>query len=128
MILDLLLATYAWLSYNANGTIIEQLGDYASNPWIPGVNASYLLNIDGLSMPLVFLTALLGVVAVLGSWHVKERVREYHVWLLLLLTGVQGRIRGGRPCSSSSCSGKWSWCRCISSLRCGAPATANTPR
>ncbi len=95
MILNLILATYAWLSYSANGPIIEQLGQYGSNPWIPGVNASYLLTIDGLSMPLVFLTALLGVVAVLGSWHVKERVREYHVWLLMLLTGVQGVFVAG---------------------------------
>ena len=95
VIIDLALATYAWLAYNANGPIVEQLGKYGTNPWIPGVNASYLLNIDGLSMPLVFLTALLGVVAVLGSWHVKERVREYHVWLLVLLTGVMGVFVAG---------------------------------
>ena len=95
VIIDLALATYAWLAYNANGPIVEQLGKYGTNPWIPGVNASYLLNIDGLSMPLVFLTALLGVVAVLGSWHVKERVREYHIWLLVLLTGVMGVFVAG---------------------------------
>ena len=95
VIIDLALATYAWLAYNANGPIVEQLGKYGTNPWIPGVNASYLLNIDGLSMPLVFLTALLGVVAVLGSWHVHERVREYHVWLLVLLTGVMGVFVAG---------------------------------
>ncbi len=95
MIADLALAGYAWLAYTANGTLIEQLGSYGADAWIPGVNSSYLLIIDGLSMPLIFLTALLGVVAVLGSWHVKERVREYHFWLLLLLTGVQGVFAAG---------------------------------
>ena len=95
VILDLILAAYAWLVYNNGGPIVEQLGAYGTSPWIPGVNASYLLTIDGLSMPLVFLTALLGVVAVLGSWHIKDRVREYHFWLLLLLTGVQGVFVAG---------------------------------
>ncbi len=95
MIIDLALVTYAWLLYSADGPIVEQLGRYGTDPWIPAINASYLLTIDGLSMPLVFLTALLGVVAVLGSWHVSERVREYHIWLLLLLTGVQGVFVAG---------------------------------
>ncbi len=92
---DLALAVYAWTVYANSGPIVEQLGAYGSDPWIPGINASYLLTIDGLSMPLVFLTALLGVVAVLASWHVRERVREYHMWLLLLLTGVQGVFVAG---------------------------------
>ena len=60
--------------------------------WIPdvGLNANYLLAVDGLSAPLVALTGLLGICAVLASWHVKLRVREYFIWLLLLQTAVMG--------------------------------------
>ena len=54
--------------------------------WIPdvGLNAEFLLAVDGLSAPLVALTGLLGVCAVLASWHVGLRVKEYFIWLLVL--------------------------------------------
>ena len=60
--------------------------------WIPdvGLKASYLLAVDGLSAPLVALTGLLGLSAVLASWHVNTRVKEYFFWLLLLQTAVMG--------------------------------------
>ena len=58
--------------------------------WIPALNIQYLMGVDGLSAPLVLLTALLGLVAILASWHVTTRVREYFMWLLLLQTAVAG--------------------------------------
>ena len=60
--------------------------------WIPdvGLKASYLLAVDGLSAPLVALTGLLGLSAVLASWHVGVRVKEYFFWLLLLQSAVMG--------------------------------------
>ena len=60
--------------------------------WIPdvGLKASYLLAVDGLSAPLVALTGLLGLSAVLASWRVGVRVKEYFFWLLLLQTAVMG--------------------------------------
>ena len=61
-------------------------------PWISGetLQASYFLGVDGLSAPLVALTGLLGMCAILASWHITYRVREYFVWLLLLQTAVMG--------------------------------------
>ena len=38
----------------------------------------------------MLLTGLLGFCAVLASWHITTRVREYFVWLLLLQTAVMG--------------------------------------
>ena len=58
--------------------------------WIPAFNVEYFLGVDGLSVPLVLLTGLLGFVAVLASWHIGSRVREYFMWLLALQTGVMG--------------------------------------
>jgi len=60
--------------------------------WIPGetLKASYFLGVDGLSAPLVGLTGLLGFCAVMASWHIKLRVREYFFWLLALQTAVMG--------------------------------------
>ena len=60
--------------------------------WIPGehLRASYFMGIDGLSAPLVALTGLLGFCAVVSSWHIKLRVKEYFIWLLVLQTAVMG--------------------------------------
>lgn len=59
-------------------------------PWITALNAHYHLGVDGLSMPLMVLTAFLGLVVVLISWKIDLRVREYFVWLLLLETSILG--------------------------------------
>lgn len=59
--------------------------------WIPAINAEYFLGVDGISMPLVLLTSFLGFLAVLVSWvEIRERVREYFAWLLLLETSILG--------------------------------------
>ncbi len=58
--------------------------------WIAPLNAHYHLGVDGLSMPLVLLTALLGFLSVLISWKIHERPREYFAWLLLLETSILG--------------------------------------
>ena len=58
--------------------------------WIPALNIQYHLGIDGLSAPLVLLSALLGMCAVFVSWNVQLRVKEYFMWLLVLQTAVTG--------------------------------------
>ncbi|HLF05044.1 MAG TPA: NADH-quinone oxidoreductase subunit M [Dehalococcoidia bacterium] len=61
-------------------------------PWFSGqtLDASYFLGVDGLSAPLVLLTGLLGLCAILASWRISLRVREHFLWLLLLQTAVMG--------------------------------------
>jgi NADH-quinone oxidoreductase subunit M len=58
--------------------------------WIPAISANYHLGVDGLSLPLVVLTAFLGFMVVLISWKEHVRVREYFAWLLLLETSILG--------------------------------------
>ena len=58
--------------------------------WIAPINAYYHLGVDGLSLPLMVLTAFLGFLAVLISWKIHLRVREYFAWLLLLETSILG--------------------------------------
>ncbi|MEE9286217.1 MAG: NADH-quinone oxidoreductase subunit M [Dehalococcoidia bacterium] len=58
--------------------------------WISAFNVQYFLGVDGLSAPLLGLTGLLGVAAVLVSWGVKQRAREFFFWLLILQTGITG--------------------------------------
>ena len=58
--------------------------------WFPEFNVSYFLGVDGLSATLLLLTGLMGFAAVLVSWHINFRVKEYFVWLLVLQSGVLG--------------------------------------
>jgi NADH-quinone oxidoreductase subunit M len=58
--------------------------------WIPALNVQYYLGVDGLSLPMLILTAMLGLIAVLVSWKIDLRAREYFAWLLILETGILG--------------------------------------
>ncbi len=51
---------------------------------------NYKLAVDGLSLPLVFLTALVGTMAALASIYIKKRWKSYFIWFLLLETGMFG--------------------------------------
>ncbi|MDO8673838.1 MAG: NADH-quinone oxidoreductase subunit M, partial [Dehalococcoidia bacterium] len=50
----------------------------------------YFLGVDGLSLPMVILTTLLGLLSVLISWRISLRPKEYFSLLLVLETGVLG--------------------------------------
>ena len=55
-----------------------------------GFTINYAFGVDGLSMPLLLLTTFLTTVAVLVSWNINLRPKEYFAWLLVLETSVLG--------------------------------------
>jgi NADH-quinone oxidoreductase subunit M len=59
-------------------------------PWMPSFGIDYIVGIDGISLFLVLLTTLLMPIAILASWSVKDRVKEYLIFMLLLETGMLG--------------------------------------
>ncbi len=64
---------------------------YEKTPWIPSFGINYEVGIDGVSLLLVLLTTFLTPIAILSSWNaIKDRVKEYMVFLLLLETGMLG--------------------------------------
>jgi NADH-quinone oxidoreductase subunit M len=59
--------------------------------WIPAIGAEYHLGVDGFAVLLLLLTTLMGTIAVLSSWTaIKERVKEYYIFLLILQAGMIG--------------------------------------
>jgi NADH-quinone oxidoreductase subunit M len=88
---DLALSLLVFILFDrTEGAVRFQLVDRFD--WITSqsVNASYFLGMDGLSAPLVLLTGLLGLCAILASWSISIRVKEYFIWLLILQTAVMG--------------------------------------
>lgn len=58
--------------------------------WIPAIRAEYLVGVDGLSMPLVVLSALVFVLSVLAGWKTEKLPRGFFSLILLLECGVMG--------------------------------------
>lgn len=59
--------------------------------WIPSLNISYHLGIDGMSLLLVVLTTFLTPIALLASWEsIEQRLKGYVSLMLLLEVGTLG--------------------------------------
>jgi proton-translocating NADH-quinone oxidoreductase chain M len=58
--------------------------------WIPVLGASYHLGVDGLAMPMVFLTAVTFPLVFIFAWDQVARDREFFLLFLVLETAVMG--------------------------------------
>ena len=58
--------------------------------WIQELGVSYHIGVDGISLWLVLLTTFLMPGAIMASWPVGLRVREYMIFMLVLETGMIG--------------------------------------
>ena len=67
-----------------------ELQDRSTTRWIPSFKIQYLMGIDGISFPLVVLTAFISVLAMGASWPIKKYVKAYCILFLLLETGMLG--------------------------------------
>ena len=61
-------------------------------PWLQAVGATYHLGVDGPGMTMLVLSGLIGIVSVLASLGIRERVRSYFCLLLLAQASVNGAI------------------------------------
>jgi NADH-quinone oxidoreductase subunit M len=59
-------------------------------PWMPTFGIGYIVGIDGISLFLVLLTTFLMPLAILASWPVQDRIKEYLFFMLVLETGMLG--------------------------------------
>ena len=59
-------------------------------PWIGTIKVDYFMGVDGLSTPLVLLTAIVTFIATLSSWTIDRQLKGYFALFLLLDTGMMG--------------------------------------
>src|SRR3989339_1605504 len=92
----ILLANY---SYSAAGIYEEKSFQFIEKfrwinisgiSWLGTVKVDYFLGIDGLSMPMVLLTALISFIAAISSWTIEKSVKGFFALFLLLDTGMMG--------------------------------------
>ncbi|MBI5727657.1 MAG: NADH-quinone oxidoreductase subunit M, partial [Ignavibacteriales bacterium] len=58
--------------------------------WLSTIKIDYFLGIDGISAPMLLLTAIVGFIAALSSWNINKSVKGYFALYLLLVTGMMG--------------------------------------
>lgn len=58
--------------------------------WIPQIKVHYFLGVDGINLPMVIMTTFLGFIAVLVSWKINIRLKEYFAYLLILESSILG--------------------------------------
>ncbi len=87
----LAVVTYLFIAYD-RGDSGYQFVD--STKWfesdLTNFTLNYAVGVDGLSLPLLALTSFLSLVAILISWRVDLRPKEYFAWLLVLETSLMG--------------------------------------
>jgi NADH-quinone oxidoreductase subunit M len=59
-------------------------------PWIAKFGVQFALGVDGISLPLIVLTAIVTFLAIAASWKIESSVRGYLALVLLLESGVIG--------------------------------------
>ena len=87
-LIPLILAVYLFINYNTSTANTQY---FVSVPWIDTFHINYHVGIDGLSVTLLLLTALLGPICVLASWrNIEKGLKAYMALFLLLETGMLG--------------------------------------
>ncbi len=105
-LIPLLLAgwLYADFDYTADGMQYEEtvqwinipiLNDAIQETTSVSYQFNYNMSVDGLSLAMVFLTALICTMAALASAHIKKRWKAFYILFLLLETGIFGVFLSG---------------------------------
>jgi NADH-quinone oxidoreductase subunit M len=82
----LILAFVLWRAFDPEGNMqfVER------GPWIAAYNIEYFVGVDGLSLTMVLLTALLSTLCMIASFGIEKAVKGYFALFLLLETGMLG--------------------------------------
>jgi len=97
---QLILAVIIYLKYNTGMTGVNDLKSFqfvenvswirAALPLVGDINIQYTMGIDGISVPMVLLTAIVCFVAVFPSFGINKAVKGYFAMYLLLDLGMMG--------------------------------------
>jgi NADH-quinone oxidoreductase subunit M len=83
----LVLAVQLFINFD-RGTSGFQFSEHYT--WIKAFNIEYFMAVDGLSVPMVILTALLSFLCIIASWNIEKAIKGYLSLFLLLETGMLG--------------------------------------
>ncbi len=85
-VVTLTFAVVVWLNFKPDGGLMFE----ERFAWIPSINVDYRLGVDGLSVTMVLLTAIVTPLALLAHWKLDRDVKLFFFLFLLLETGMFG--------------------------------------
>jgi NADH-quinone oxidoreductase subunit M len=91
--ISLVLSIYVFIAYDRTAAANIPAAQYqfqALVPWVPSLGISYHVGVDGIGLTMVLLTGVVGFMGVLISWNIKDRIREFMAFFMLLVAGVFG--------------------------------------
>ena len=59
-------------------------------PWVTSLGISYHVGVDGINVGLILMGALVSFAAVLCSWEIQTREKEFYILLLIMAGGILG--------------------------------------
>ena len=83
----LILAVQLFMTFDRTTAAFQFVEHYT---WIESFNIEYFMGVDGLSVPMVLLTALLSFICVIASWRIDKAVKGYFALFLILEAGMFG--------------------------------------
>jgi len=88
LVIEAVLGVVLWAVYDPGASGYQARVDL---PWLEDLGASFSLGVDGLSLPMVVMTAVLMPLALLGAWNnVRSRTPAFGSLILLLTSGIVG--------------------------------------
>lgn len=59
-------------------------------PWVESLGISLFVGVDGISLGLIVMGAIVAFAAACVSWEIEERTKEYYILLMLMTGGILG--------------------------------------
>ncbi len=86
-LVPLVLVLVMWFTYDRAAADMQFM--YFAE-WFPSIGANYHVGIDGISLPMFLLAALLTPLAILASFNIEDKVRMYMTLFLVMQTSMFG--------------------------------------
>jgi NADH-quinone oxidoreductase subunit M len=91
--IPLVLAVYLFATYDRSALGVDQAASFQyviQKDWIHSYNIQYYMGLDGLSVTMVLLTALLSFLCIFASFGIEKGLKGYFSMFLLLEVGMMG--------------------------------------
>lgn len=85
--ISLLASFYIFLAYDTAKGGFQFVQRYV---WSEELGIAFYLGVDGIGGPLVFASAILLFAGIFVSWHIKDRTKEFYMFLLILAAATIG--------------------------------------
>ena len=89
-LVPLALTIYLWMAYQSAPASPDGFKFVFSVPWLPQINSSFTIGVDGISMSMILLTAILTPLGIIISFKISDRLPLFMALLLGLTTGLFG--------------------------------------